>query len=344
METAPKSVIARPRGFTLVELLVVIGIIALLIAILLPSLNKARGAARTVTCAANIRSILQGMQIYVAQNQGAFPGGPNTSGAFLLTPGAGFGDNNCPEVSQIWDWQAPIARMQGLEFERGGTLAERVDRFKRLNEFPGYRCPDNDVLAVGFGSPTAGTVRLNSYNTAMIFHQTRNPSDNAGDGRKIARSDYNPPPGYTPRIGSVRNAARKIYIAEGARYAKADGTGPDYDFSYDGTMGGAFGDQGAWSRYTASWDRAAAPGNGGGSRDARIFAYRHGTKTQKAGGDAFRFNAGFFDGHVETLGDLEGANPEFWMPTGTEVPTPSGQSYKDVVDKYFAGGAAYVAP
>ena len=333
----------RAPAFTLVELLVVIGIIAVLIAILLPSLSKARGSARTVACAANLRSILQGMQIYVAQNQGYFPGGPNSSGAFLLSGGT-FTDANCPEVSQLWDWQSPIAMAQGLEFERGGTQAERTARFKRLNEFPGYRCPDNDVLAVPFGAPNAGTVIMNSYNTAMIFHQTRNPANNAGDGKKIARSDYNPPAGYAPKISSVKNASRKIYIADGARYSKSDGTGPDYEFRYDGTYGGAYSDQGAWSSFSASWDRSAAPGNGGGTRDARLFAYRHGTRTQKAAADAFRFNAGFFDGHVEALGDLAGANPEFWMPTGTQVPSPAGQGTKDVQAMYFTGGGAYTAP
>jgi prepilin-type processing-associated H-X9-DG protein/prepilin-type N-terminal cleavage/methylation domain-containing protein len=62
------SVIKSKRAFTLVELLVVIGIIALLIAILMPALGRARESARTVTCASNLRQIGTMFANYVADH------------------------------------------------------------------------------------------------------------------------------------------------------------------------------------------------------------------------------------------------------------------------------------
>ena len=64
---------SRPHGFTLVELLVVIGIISVLIAILLPSLNAARRQADRIKCLSNMRSLGQGYLMYANDNKGGFP-------------------------------------------------------------------------------------------------------------------------------------------------------------------------------------------------------------------------------------------------------------------------------
>ena len=77
------------RGFTLVELLVVISIIALLVGILLPSLSKARTQARRAVCAANLNQIGIGLRSYINDNRDRMPYAsyvPSLSPAPLTTP------------------------------------------------------------------------------------------------------------------------------------------------------------------------------------------------------------------------------------------------------------------
>jgi len=86
----------KRKGFTLVELLVVIGIIALLISILLPSLNRARETANRVKCSSNLKQIGLAIQLYANENKGAYPrtyylAGSNLTNWFIATGSTSFG-------------------------------------------------------------------------------------------------------------------------------------------------------------------------------------------------------------------------------------------------------------
>jgi len=99
---------SRKSGFTLVELLVVIGIIAVLIAILLPALNKAREQAKLIACASQERQIFQYFSLYASDNHNYYPAltgyhyWTQSNGSPIELPGDFDQYGDCQEVMQTY--------------------------------------------------------------------------------------------------------------------------------------------------------------------------------------------------------------------------------------------------
>jgi prepilin-type N-terminal cleavage/methylation domain-containing protein/prepilin-type processing-associated H-X9-DG protein len=104
----PTQARAKCQAFTLIELLVVVGIIALLIAIILPSLSKARDNAKTAACGANLHGIGNGLVVYQTENDNYVVPSYNMKGSL--------GDTDDP-----LDGWAPILDRDGVIRQSSGT-------------------------------------------------------------------------------------------------------------------------------------------------------------------------------------------------------------------------------
>src|SRR5438067_1113947 len=106
----------RRCAFTLVELLVVIGIIAVLISILLPTLASAREAANRAVCLSNLRTIGQMLIMYANENKGKVPLGFNGASASLAYGNCNFLSKKASTAANAEGDQAaaPKSRLVGL--------------------------------------------------------------------------------------------------------------------------------------------------------------------------------------------------------------------------------------
>ena len=144
----------KRRGFTLVELLVVIAIIAILIALLLPAVQAAREAARRAQCANNLKQNSLAMLNYESANQ-TFP--------------SGYVDCGDWNVSGTYGWLGTTAWALVLPYLEQGNVSDDYDYNHRTNEFqnkdivsstvPVYNCPTDD---------SAGRVNVHSRHPSIF--------------------------------------------------------------------------------------------------------------------------------------------------------------------------------
>jgi prepilin-type N-terminal cleavage/methylation domain-containing protein len=132
------------RGFTLIELLVVIAIIALLVGILLPSLGKARQAARTVVCTANMKQVMTGVIAYGTDNKGRIIEGY----ADVTRPGIG-------QVRRYWfavpeNMTRPSTGLTGTNPWVPGPLFSYLSNSDSI-----FECPENRRRKANSGTGTA---------------------------------------------------------------------------------------------------------------------------------------------------------------------------------------------
>ena len=305
-------------AFTLIELLVVVAIIALLISILLPSLQSAREQARAAKCGSHLRSLGNGLTAYFAENNDWIPG-VNTSGvalSALATMAPRFPDVlRRPGLPvQTYDWISPLTRYDG---EYGDT---RAKRFQFLLNY--YHCPSqvqiesdifqappdnhdfNEVsdkwIGVSYLMPAYfqywGKVHLDRVIGVEVTQgdpiAAQVISGDEGDLNQNEPRDWEVDSrDFTSQVHRIGVPARKIAAADGTRFLDADKL-LDHDVNPWPGYFGSFTDGGAWwagsTAYgvrpgSLNWDgdpvqQGAEDPPSGGEN--LILSYRHATGRQ----------------------------------------------------------------
>jgi prepilin-type N-terminal cleavage/methylation domain-containing protein/prepilin-type processing-associated H-X9-DG protein len=160
----------RRHGFTLVELLVVIGIIAVLIGILLPALNKARRSAATVQCSSNMRQIANAVLMYANANRGKLPpaGAPGSNAAYKY----------------VWWWPNELVRGKYIQAPNVYSHPNSSTQERKFVGTNVFECPEG--LRADEASGGGGDWPTSSLNNGFTIYNDNGTDGAAAEGLGIA--------------------------------------------------------------------------------------------------------------------------------------------------------------
>src|SRR5882672_1927809 len=123
---------ARHAGFTLVELLVVIAVIAILAALLMPALSKARERGQAIVCLNNTKQLLLGWQLYADDHEGFLPYNLIMAGTSIRT--------NLNWVNNVMTWEVSDSDNTNLATITQAALGSYISGVTAI-----FRCPSDHV-------------------------------------------------------------------------------------------------------------------------------------------------------------------------------------------------------
>jgi prepilin-type N-terminal cleavage/methylation domain-containing protein len=299
-------------GFTLVELLVVISIIALLISILLPSLKSARDQAKTLKSIANTAGIFKASAAYHAEENEWLVGSPGTSGSALLWGNWGsdpLRDDIPIGPVQTWDYAGALAPLQmGMK----SLPRLRSERYKLYADGV-FLSPHNRILSSPFGpSGPSGPFQIQqsiSYQTCRNFmYWPRGKAPHSSVDFTSLGSDSNQtnfPTNYVPRLNRIGQPSEKVFVSDGARFAQNGEV--THSVNWKENAGGAFSTndptlkEGLMRSYqTEGWEREISFRSKKGKQLGLVVCY--------------------YDGHGGWMSERESRFPDPWWMKGSAVP------------------------